>query len=279
MGMRLWLCFLFLPLCLRAEDRWTYLDNGQVRLGVNLSAGACIGWFSPSKSKDNLLNAFDVGRYVQQSYYGDPDGSDWNGQPWRYDPVQGGSWKNVPAKVVERRTTRDEIYAKVHPRHWATGALLSEVTLEQWLRLDGDLARLRFKMTYSGTKQHKPYHQELPALFVPPKLTTLVLVDKTGQLSRQQPNFPNEYFILSGEPWLAWVDEKDFGLGLYMPHTQDVTVYRVRNGNRGDCSYAAPIQTFALKPGLVFEYEVALGIGSLQELRQMALREKEKSGK
>lgn len=277
--MRLWLCLLFFPLCLLAEDRWTYLDNGKVRLGVNLDAGASIGWFSAARSKDNLLNAFDVGRYVQQSYYGDPDGSDWNGQPWRYNPVQGGSWKNVPAKVVERRTTRDEIYAKVHPRHWATGALLSEVTLEQWLRLDGTLARMKFKMTYTGTKEYKPHHQELPALFVPPKLATLVFVDRAGQLSRQQPSFPNEYFKLGAEPWLAWVDEKDHGLGIYMPHTQDVTAYRVRNGNQGDCSYVAPIKTFALKPGLVFEYEVALGIGSLEELRQMALREKEKSAK
>jgi hypothetical protein len=30
---------------------------------------------------------------LQQSYYGDADGSSWNGQPWCYNPVQGGSWQ------------------------------------------------------------------------------------------------------------------------------------------------------------------------------------------
>jgi hypothetical protein len=92
----------------QAAENWHYLDNGKVRLGVNLNAGACIGWFSKSGSQDNLLNAYDVGRYVQQSYYGDEDGSDWNGKPWRYNPVQGGSWKNVPAEVMETKSDCDD---------------------------------------------------------------------------------------------------------------------------------------------------------------------------
>jgi hypothetical protein len=83
---------------------------------------------------------------------------------------------------------------------------------------------------------------------------------------RKQPGFPNEY-IKVGEPWCAWVDQNDHGIGLFMPHTTQATCYRVRNGNKGDCSYLAPIQTFALKPGLVFEYEVVITIGSLEEMR------------
>ncbi len=41
----------------------------------------------------------------------------------------------------------------------------------------------------------------------------------------------------------------------------------MRNGNKGDCSYLAPIQTFALKPGLEFEYEVVLTLGSLEQMQ------------
>ena len=263
-------CFIHALLLLvapvQAVENWHYLDNGQVRLGVNLDAGACIGWFSRSDSQDNLLNAYDVGRYVQQSYYGDEDGSDWNGKPWRYNPVQGGSWKNAPAEVMETKSDATSLYAKTKPRHWATGAFTPECVMEEWLRLDGGLARLKFKMTWTGDKEHKPRHQELPALFVTPKLDTLVFVDAEKKLTRKQSGFPNEY-IKVGEPWCAWVDQNDHGLGLFMPHTSEVTCYRVRNGNKGDCSYLAPIQTFALKPGLVFEYEVVLTIGSLEEIR------------
>ncbi|TDU66200.1 hypothetical protein EI77_03939 [Prosthecobacter fusiformis] len=250
-----------------AVEHWVFLDNGKVRLGANLSAGGCIGWFSHSHSSDNLLNAYDVGRYLQQSYYGDADGSDWNGKPWRYNPVQGGSWRNQPAQIVESREEKDLLYAKIIPRHWATGELLKEVTLEQWLQLEGGLARLKFKVTYTGEKEHKPYHQELPALFVKPTLETLVFVGEDGSLQRKQPGFPNELFRLGPKPWAAWVDARDSGLGLYVPHAQELTSYRVRNGNRGDCSYCAPIRTFALKPGLVFEYEVVLAIGSVEQMR------------
>lgn len=254
------------PLAQAEEARWEYLDNGVVRLGVNLSAGGCIGWFSRSGTSENLLNAYDVGRYVQQSYYGDKDGSDWNGKPWRYNPVQGGSWKNEPALLRETRLEKGVLYVKTTPRHWASGKLLDEVTMEQWLRLEGGLARLKFKMTYTGEKAHAAYHQELPALFVQPALETLVLPGEDGALVRKQPGFPNEQVKLSG-PWIAWVDAQDHGLGLWCPHAKQATCYRVRNNNKGDCSYLAPLQTFALKPGLVFEYEAALMIGSVEEIQ------------
>lgn len=269
MPMRLFAAILCLiTLSAPAAERWVYLDNGHVRLGVNMSAGACVGWFSHSHSSDNLLNAYDVGRYLQQSYYGDADGSDWNGKPWRYNPVQGGSWKNEPALVLDSREETNEIYAKIHPRHWATGALLKDVTMEQWLRLEGGLARLKFKMSYSGEKEHKPYHQELPALFVKPALDTLVYISKDGQLTRKQPGFPNEMIQFS-EPWLAWVDANDSGLGILCPHAREATCYRVREGNKGDVSYAAPLQTFAMKPGLIFEYEVVLAIGTVEQIRSV----------
>lgn len=259
--------FLFCS-ALRAAEHWVYLDNGHIRLGVNMSAGACVGWFSHSHSSDNVLNAYDVGRYVQQSYYGNADSSDWNGKPWRYNPVQGGSWRNEPALVIESREEKDQLYAKIRPRHWATGELLKEVEMEQWLRLDGGLARLKYKMSFSGTEEHKPYHQELPALFVKPSLDTLIFVSRDGQLTRKQPGFPNEMIRFS-DPWLAWVDAKDNGLGIFCPYSKEATSYRVREGNQGDVSYVAPLQTFALKPGLVFEYEVVLALGTVEQIRSV----------
>ena len=44
-------------------------------------AGSCLCWFSRSGSGRNLLNSYDEGRYLQQSYDGDKDGSDWNAMP------------------------------------------------------------------------------------------------------------------------------------------------------------------------------------------------------
>jgi hypothetical protein len=258
------------PLC--AQENWTYLDNGHVRLGVNMNAGACVGWFSHSKSGKNLLNSYDEGRYLQQSYYGDKDGSDWNGTPWRFNPVQGGSWKGQKAVVLEQKIDKDSIYTKTRPRHWATGAEVNDVTMEQWLSLDGGLARLRFKMTYAGATVHKPAHQELPALFVQPEYDTLVFCEaaqpawQNAPLTKKQPGYPNETVKFS-EPWCAWVDQTGQGIGMFFPHAHEATCYRFRGGGKSNCSYIAPIQTFSLRPALVFEYHITLALGTPDQIR------------
>src|SRR5882672_4869269 len=44
------------------EDRVSYLDNGVIRLGVNLELGGAITYLSTSKSRTNLINSYDWGR-------------------------------------------------------------------------------------------------------------------------------------------------------------------------------------------------------------------------
>ena len=263
---------LLLSPALLAAEHWTYLDNGHVRLGVNMDAGGSIGWFSKAHSPENLLNAFDHGRYVQQSYYGDADGSDWAGKPWRYNPVQGGSWKGVPATVMEIKEELHSLYVKTRPRQWASGKDVEDMTLEEWLTLDGGLAHLKFRMTYSGKVEHAARPQELPAMFVMPRYDTLVYCDKAqtpwthAGLTRKQPGFPNETVHFS-ERWAAWVDEHDQGIGIYCPQSDTATTYRVRDTGAGNVSYIAPVQSFPLKPGLVFEYETVLALGSVEQIR------------
>jgi hypothetical protein len=129
-------------------------------------------------------------------------------------------------------------------------------------------------MTYRGEKTHAPRHQEIPAFFVEPQLGTLVFYDgdqpwSGGTLTRKQPNFPNESVKLA-EHWAAWVDGQDRGVGLYVPVATDATCYRFGNGviRKGSCSYIAPLATFALKPGLVWEYEAWMTLGSVEEIRE-----------
>ncbi len=259
---------------LHAQEHWVFLDNGKIRLGVNMDAGGSIGWFSHSHAQANLLNAFDHGRYVQQSYYGDRDGSDWDGKPWRYNPVQGGSWKGVPATILEKREMKHSLYVKTQPRQWASGADVGDMIFEEWLTLEGGHARLKFRMTFTGTAEHKPTHQEMPAIFVAPRCSTLVFCEKgsaawTSPLVRRQPGPPGarDAIVSFAEPWAAWVDNNGEGLGVYFPHTDFATTYRVSSTGVGDCSYIAPLQTFALKPGLVKEYEAVLAIGTAEQIR------------
>lgn len=261
----LWLASLCI---LQAQEQWLFFDNGKIRVGINMQAGGSIGWFSQSKSSNNLLNCFDHGRYVQQSFYGDVDGSDWNGKPWRYNPVQGGSWKGTPAIVLDHQETPVDSYVKTQPRQWASGVLVEDMIMEQWLKLVGEQVHLRYKMRYTGKTTHKARHQEMPAVFVTPQCDTLVLHEKSSAtVVNRQPGKSNEYFHLQ-QPWIAWVDARKEGLGVFCPETDFITAYRVRNGNKGDVSYAAPLRTIALTPGLEIEYRVVLLLGKLDRMQQ-----------
>jgi hypothetical protein len=46
--------------------------------------------------------------------------------------------------------------------------------MEEWLSLQGDVARLHFKFTYTGKQWHQRTGQEVPAMFVDYALSNLV---------------------------------------------------------------------------------------------------------
>jgi hypothetical protein len=250
--------------CVAAED-WAYIENGRLKLGVRKDAGACIGFLAGPDGK-NLLDGWDHGRFVQQSYYGESDGSMWDKKPWRYNPVQGGDWKGKAATVLEFRSDKTSLYSKTRPRHWASGADIPEVTMEQWATLHDEVLHVRFRMQYDGEKSHAVRDQEIPAVFVKKELTTLVLNDGKG-MRRWQPGWPNERVNLP-EHWLAWVDAKGVGVGVYVPQANEATCYRFGDGSHAShCSYIAPLAKFALTPGLKFEFHAWFTLGTVDEIR------------
>jgi len=259
-----------------ATNEWLYLDNGQIRLGVKKTSGCAIGYCSLSASTNNLLNNFDRGRFVQQSYYGDPDGSFWDNKPWRWNPVQGGGWRGGGAKLLELTHDSRRLYAKSLGVHWASGLILPDVIMEEWITLTDRLAQVRFKLTYQGTNAYRPAHQEIPAFFADSSLRTLVLYDGnqpwTGApFTCCQPGWPNENRPMT-ENWAAYVDDQDFGIGAYVPVARRLTCYRFKGAGAAGCSYFAPITDFAIRPGLVFQYDVYLAVGKTQTIRDAFYR-------
>ena len=257
-----------------AEANMVFVDNRQIRLGVKRTSGAGIAWFSESGSQRNLLNHFDHGRLVQQSYYGKKDGSLWGKNPWRWNPVQGGGYKGTAATVLELHSDATTLYAKTRPRHWASEADLPDVTMEEWITLTGRIAHVRFKVAYTGDVTHPIEAQEIPAFFTEPDLSTLVVYDQqkpwTGDtLHRSQPGWPNESRKIT-EHWAAYVDTNNFGIGAYVPVANSLTCYRYQAGKtspQGACSYFAPITRFAIKPGFVFEYDLFMTLGTAEQIR------------
>jgi hypothetical protein len=261
-----WFVYLLVASISRAgQPDWLFVENGSLRLGIDRAAGGAIGWFG--SASDNVLNTYDVGRYVQQSFYGDEDGSDWNGTPWRFNPVQGGSWRDVPSLLLELQQRPDgSVYTKTRPRNWAGGELVSEMLFEQTVRVNAAVAVLQFFMHYTGSATHQPRHQELPAVFVDPKYATLVFFNEQQVITRCQPGAKNEYLTL-GKPWAAWEAADGTAVGISFPHTPKITAYRVTGTGKADCSYLAPIQTIALKPDLRVSHETRLTLGTVPQIQ------------
>lgn len=265
-----------------ANDDLTFIENEQLKLGVKKSSGAGIAWISAAKSERNLVNHYDRGRLIQQSYYGAADDSLWNKQPWRYNPVQGGEWRGKGARVLDFRLEKSSLSAETLPKHWASGADLDETRMEQWITLQGDVAHVRYRFTYRGQEKHPVHDQEIPAVFLEPEYDTLVLYDGdkpwTGdKLSRSKPGWPNESRRMT-ESWAAYLDKNDYGLGVYVPVADRLTCYRFGDGDpkRGACSYFAPLTRFAIEPDLKWEYDLYITIGKIDDIRERfaALRKK-----
>jgi hypothetical protein len=255
-------------------DDLVFIDNGHLKLGVKKTSGAGVAWLSASGSERNLINHFDRGRLVQQSYYGKEDGSLWGKQPWRYNPVQGGDWRGKGAKVLELKAEKTSLFARSIPKHWASGKELDETSMEQQIELCDDVVHIHYKFAYRGKETHPEHDQEIPAVFLEPDLETLVVYigDKpwTGEEpARSKPGWPNEARKMT-ENWAAYVDKEGFGLGAYVPVAERLTCYRFGDGNRehGSCSYFAPLTTFAIKPDFHWEYDLYLTIGSVEEMRE-----------
>ena len=61
-------------------DQYTYLDNGVIRVGLDLTRGGSIGFLGPTGSQSNVINCHDMGREVQLSFYAGPDFYNPNGK-------------------------------------------------------------------------------------------------------------------------------------------------------------------------------------------------------
>ena len=53
-------------------DSLLYIENSQIKIGVNLELGGSITYLSKSNNSGNIINNFDWGRQIQMSFYSGP---------------------------------------------------------------------------------------------------------------------------------------------------------------------------------------------------------------
>lgn len=268
----------------------SYLDNGNVKVGVNLSLGGAITYLSPSSTDYNVVNSYDWGREIQQSYYSGPspyvpDGATqnpaWAGFPW--NPVQAGDSYGNRSQLLAWSNDGSQLYIKSRPMQWALQNVPADCTVEEWITLDGAVATVRNRLTMlrSDTTQYPAYGQELPAVYTISSLTKLMTYNGTQPFANgvltQIPNNPNnpDGFPWSSwratENWAAYVNSSNWGLGVYLPGACLFGGGLVGSTGGGSSSvstgYIAPVRREILDHNIVYDYNYQLILGSLSDIR------------
>ncbi len=262
------------------------LDNGIVRVGIDLGAGGSISYLSPSGSTYNLVNVYDKGRYVQQSYYAGQkvDRSSegqyglWSPHPW--NPVQAGDAYRNPSRVVAWNNDGRTIYVRTQPLLWDMYRESCQCYFDTWITLEGRVVRVRNRLITFRTDslwRVQARGQELPAVYAIADLHR-VLSYTGGDPFHWRPvsQIGDTASFWEGwegtEHWAACLNAQNFGLGVYNPPriTFGGGLYGSPGGRERDSStcYLSPNDVAALDKRSTYYYEYYLTVGSLSQIRQ-----------
>lgn len=262
------------------DDSMIYLDNGNVKIGVDLNMGGALGYlasltYNPAEytnsSKDvliktgsatsgetkkstgevNLLNIYDLGRQVQQSYYIDVQDSDYsrgsyNGNTaWPYNPVQAGDQHDNESQIVDYRKVDTDnqtlIYIKVRAMDWSQNNRTTKSYMENWYRLNKNMVQVdNAFVNWEGFKDPgAAKSQELPAVYLGQSLKYFVQGKDTATRKTYGSWTGEDGFKTSGtdtlSDWYAWVNDKTasdaFGVGIYIPGVTGCTAGRCQESS------------------------------------------------
>ena len=215
-----------------AEPQMSFLDNGHVKVGVDLSLGGAITWLSRDGG-EKLVNSYDYGRQIQMSYYSGPVPFESGGQKpadhWRHlgwNPVQAGDDFKHGSKTVEHRNDGRTLYVKCIPLQWPLNNVPAECVFESWLELDGIALKGRARLTNArADKMRYPArHQEMPALYANAPFHRVVSYTGAKPFSggeiqvipKPQTKHPWAFWDAT-EQWSALLDKDDRGVGFIAP--------------------------------------------------------------
>ncbi len=297
----------------KIEDEIIYCENEFAKFGLSLKWGGALSYFEDLDSnvqvvkkdgeirvdsnasdrygvrsvnnKVNLVNCYDAGRLVQQSYYGAWDYTDESGEymnsKWNYNPVQGGNKYNDSSKIVDLKFSENSVYVKCRPLDWSLEKeYITPSYMEATYTLEGEKLFVSCAFTdYSGYPPTTTT-QEMPAFYCVEPLDHFYYCDngevkcKDDLIFWPDAGYP---FFQSNENWVAFTGEFDdsFGIGLYVPGG---TNFLAGIADRGQTesknpatdratSYVALVNTLEFKSFNTISYDYCITTGTVNEIR------------
>jgi hypothetical protein len=272
------------------SPKLTFLDDGEVRIGMDLALGGAVTYISSKDHPGNIINGADLGRQIQMSHYSGPwpfevggkkPNPAWAGLGW--NPIQTGDCYTNPSKVIEHRNNGKELYIKCIPMQWPLNDVPGDCGFETWTTLEGPVIHMRYRCTNqrSDRTAYRPCPQELPAVYTISKLSRLI--SYTGNKPFTQDTltrvtndwrkpWPWTRFV-AAERWAALVDNDGWGLGVFKDDGGEFHggVYgdeRSDDPKHGSTAYVAPIHVENFDHNIVYEHRTDFMVGKLADLRK-----------
>lgn len=268
------------------------LENGTLRVKQDLTRGGAISYISKSSVDRNIVNVADEGRYVQQSYYAgsnvnrQAEGQSPSWSPWPWNPIQVGDYARNRAPILEYASNSISSYVKCTPMLWDMNNKPAEAEMEQWTELLGNVIKVRNRITCHRTDsiygEGLLKDQEVPAVYPISSLSKLYSYVGNEPFSSAPVTNMAVVNLSSGfwgryegnmvkESWMAFVDNTDWGMGVYSPSTSNflagVAGAFGGEATSGGTCYIAPITKVQMFKNTVYEYQYALIIGTLSDIR------------
>jgi len=268
----------------------TYLDNGTITIGVDLNKGGTITYLRDNADGQDMVNDYDPGREIQQSYYCGPTPYDpcdnqhpsWSN--WSWNPVAAGDCYWNWSTLLNWSNDGQTIYTETRPKQWALNNVDTECTMEQWITLDGNIVTVRCRLNNQRTDLtfYGGYPQELPAVYTNYPFRYLYTYtgdtpftgDSISYISDPCGfgNAPPWATFYATESWSAMVDDNSgngsgFGLGVYHPgmHTFNGGYHGSGGSNR--TGHMSPVKREHLDYNIVYEHEYYLIVDDLTGIR------------
>ena len=264
--------------------------GGRAQIGLNYASK--VSSSAVKNTHVNLLNNYDPGRLVQQSFYGTDGSTDaytpgnFMGRQWNYNPVMGGDRGGYHSKIVDVVVTQSSVYVKSRPMDWGKENSPTFSYMEATYSLSGCNVMVSNRFTdYSGYN-HPVVLQELPAFYVSEPLYRLIHYDGNAPWTHGNFKIQDDLPFWDGvwprfnstENWWAWINgdtENPFGLGLYVPGVTVVTggIFNHDGAIGNDSaksqptSYIAPLRWIGIKNYKPIEYSYAISCGTLAQIR------------
>lgn len=278
------------------ETMMSFLDNGQIRLGVDLARGGAVTFLADCRDGENRINNWDWGRQVQMSFYSGPVpfqppgtvlADCWKGLGW--NPIQSGDHFKHGSRVLSHTNDGNTIEVRCVPMIWPLDNVPAECEFRCTYRLNGKavLVTSRLDNHRRDRTQYAARDQELPAVYTNGRWYKLVTyrgerpftgAPVTAIVDRDDgKGWPWRRFY-TPESWAALVDEHDDGVGVCHPG-----MYLFSGGFAGkpkgqggehddQTGYVSPLGSEILDHNIVYEYSYALVVGSVPEIRDWAYR-------